>query len=782
MSRMTVAVPADSTASPRPIGLRGQQRDAVRRQSGGPGVHEPHAMGQGRSSALPLSESSVAARRAGRPAVQTLPSVERSLGCALRGLRDHQLFLQLGFARLGDYVAERLGMSLRTAQELIRVAEALSRLPRTATAYEAGEISSGHVRVVCRVATPESEEIWLVRARRMDVRALARCAAGHIEQESPASADVTGPLSDNEPALAPLRISAPVWLIRWWRDTVTLAQRLVGSAIPSGAALELIVAESVDSGRGLADPDQPGSFSAAAGGRCIGTREAPDVTSLGQPSPASPPSSGALQVESGAAPRSAGLLHGEYAAAGRPADAATSAGPVPDARVLDARLKALATARQRAEASIADRLACARVARSFLLEGCGSMEHYALRRFGLSPRRMYYLLSLHRTLERLPELRRAYLGGSLTLRQTLLLGRVASRRTAPAWIRRAASITLRRLEDEVNYWELIRDERPEVWEKLAGGPLPEGIALVPGHAPRLHRSACGKKDLDHGDSPRPIQSGNRQWPACGGDATSQDPSLPQDRACDLHGTACGGDTVAEECSRPEVWTCNLHGPARGGNADERCKSMRSDETSGLRGSPREVPIDARTFLAALAASEADVPLPARMGVLRMRVEPGVLTMWRDVVSRLRADCDGPLEEWEALALLIRRFQQVWDNKETRRQRREHPTMERDGWRCTAPGCTAIGTGKLHEHHIIFRSHGGAETDPANVTSLCTTHHEHLLHKGTFRCRGEAPDGLTWELGVKREADPFLVYRGDVLAGGAVTSGAPASRSLNSHAL
>jgi hypothetical protein len=36
----------------------------------------------------------------------------------------------------------------------------------------------------------------------------------------------------------------------------------------------------------------------------------------------------------------------------------------------------------------------------------------------------------------------------------------------------------------------------------------------------------------------------------------------------------------------------------------------------------------------------------------------------------------------------------------------------------------------------------------------------------IRCRGNAPDGLTWLLGARCGLEPFLVYRGDVLMGGA----------------
>jgi hypothetical protein len=177
------------------------------------------------------------------------------------------------------------------------------------------------------------------------------------------------------------------------------------------------------------------------------------------------------------------------------------------------------------------------------------------------------------------------------------------------------------------------------------------------------------------------------------------------------------------------------------------------------------PLDARSFLRALEASETVTPLPDRLCILRMRVEPGVRRQWDATISSLRAMSEEPIEEWEAFALVLRRFWAVWDNRQTRAQRRRHPSIERDGGRCTAPGCRSVGTGRLHEHHIIFRSAGGAEEDMANITSLCTSHHGHMLHAGVIQCRGSAPDHLTWKLGVSGATRPFLTYLGEVRTGG-----------------
>ena len=93
--------------------------------------------------------------------------------------------------------------------------------------------------------------------------------------------------------------------------------------------------------------------------------------------------------------------------------------------------------------------------------------------------------------------------------------------------------------------------------------------------------------------------------------------------------------------------------------------------------------------------------------------------------------DHAIESWRALGAL---------------HGRRHAVFERDGWRCTVPGCSAVAG--LHDHHIRFRSAGGSDA-PSNRTSLCWWHHQQGVHGGRVRCEGEAPDRLRFGLGIGR---------------------------------
>ena len=79
-----------------------------------------------------------------------------------------------------------------------------------------------------------------------------------------------------------------------------------------------------------------------------------------------------------------------------------------------------------------------------------------------------------------------------------------------------------------------------------------------------------------------------------------------------------------------------------------------------------------------------------------------------------------------------------------RRFKDYADFERDGYRCTVPGCTARRN--LHSHHVRFRSAGGAD-EPWNRTTLCAYHHERGVHTGRMRIWGRAPDRLFYALGV-----------------------------------
>jgi hypothetical protein len=88
---------------------------------------------------------------------------------------------------------------------------------------------------------------------------------------------------------------------------------------------------------------------------------------------------------------------------------------------------------------------------------------------------------------------------------------------------------------------------------------------------------------------------------------------------------------------------------------------------------------------------------------------------------------------------------------------ENPVYARDHHRCQVPGCR--NRGRLHAHHIWFRSKGGPDYS-WNLTCVCEEHHR-AIHRGEIRVRGRAPDTLIWELGCRPGHRPMMRLRGEV---------------------
>jgi hypothetical protein len=84
--------------------------------------------------------------------------------------------------------------------------------------------------------------------------------------------------------------------------------------------------------------------------------------------------------------------------------------------------------------------------------------------------------------------------------------------------------------------------------------------------------------------------------------------------------------------------------------------------------------------------------------------------------------------------------------------------ERDGWKCTRPGCSCR-TG-LQGNHIIPRARGGPDED-WNLHTTCASCHL-AITQGRLKVSGRAPNGLTWEgpFGVIEKPLPLSSTRPD----------------------
>ena len=144
---------------------------------------------------------------------------------------------KLGFAKLGDYARERLGISGREFQELAHVARRLAELAAIAAAFDEGAVSWTQVRLLVGVATPETQQEWLALARGRTTRALAALIAARGGREPPDDDETV----EGEPRIR-FTMRCPGRLRSLWRDTVELARRMAGANVAPWQAAEALAA------------------------------------------------------------------------------------------------------------------------------------------------------------------------------------------------------------------------------------------------------------------------------------------------------------------------------------------------------------------------------------------------------------------------------------------------------------------------------------------------------------------------------------------------------------
>ncbi len=149
--------------------------------------------------------------------------------------------------------------------------------------------------------------------------------------------------------------------------------------------------------------------------------------------------------------------------------------------------------------------------------------------------------------------------------------------------------------------------------------------------------------------------------------------------------------------------------------------------------------------------------PSAPGAIHFCAPPEAANVFRLALAAVALD-HGAAGPGEALRWMIEHAISEWTAQGDSFD--DYADFSRDGFRCTAPGCTARRN--LHSHHIVFRSHAGTD-EPRNRTTLCAFHHLRGIHAGTVSCRGHAPDDLVFELGVRTSGPPLVRARSkDVL--------------------
>jgi 5-methylcytosine-specific restriction endonuclease McrA len=319
--------------------------------------------------------------------------------------------------------------------------------------------------------------------------------------------------------------------------------------------------------------------------------------------------------------------------------------------------------------------------------------HYAEERLRLARTTAEERVKIARALRRLPALRRAYESGAVGHEAALLVLRVLGREgvgeeVEQAWVKRAAEATVRRLRDEARALGLGR-----VLERTTGDAL--------------HREQVGSLPVSW---EREV-AGGAPWPQDDADwhaSLRRKPGDFRERVVNL-GRLAAASPLAGTFIRLRL-------------PEETASGLLSAIESASR---------------ALATLTEDVPWHEPW---HDTGAPGSLLAARTFSIRCRR-----VPSWVGFLAMLEDFTQTWDDPQGSPRRKADAVYIRDGWRCMAPGCTSRRN--LEEHHVVYRSRRGGN-EMSNRICLCRFHHQEGEHGAYASCRGRAPLGIVWSLGVE----------------------------------
>ncbi len=393
-------------------------------------------------------------------------------------LLKRRVWRPLGFVRLSDYAAERLGMRARSLEEDARVVTALKILPAISAAFEANAIRWTHARLLAGIASPANEREWLRLALTSTTRRLAElvkaareksrgagmdpdacapvdvgevgdaCAsadAGSVGQArtdsdacaSPAANTGSAP-NDSDDPLVDWSIDVTRSGRKLWRTVVDIASRMSGVDVPASRVAEAVAAEAMTWNvwePPTPEPPRPPRTARERTDSFVSAFEALHGTSEGFPWVVAPAGLRAID------PDLERLL----------VDL-----DVADAHEVDRRLRIIHSAIQRIDAELGSSLRKATSLNVHQRLGFADFRLYCEIRLGICGAKALALMRLDRQCAlRSPALLRAYREGRVTwLAATTLLSVITSKHE-DAWIERAERVTLRRLENDVS-WALDR--------------------------------------------------------------------------------------------------------------------------------------------------------------------------------------------------------------------------------------------------------------------------------------------------------------------------------------
>jgi hypothetical protein len=330
-------------------------------------------------------------------------AIDVAIGERLELLSIGDRTLVLGYAGIGDYAREQLGINASTAQKKVRLSRELRSRPLLRAALRAGEVTIRQAEAVLPLARGEAEAHWVEEARKGSVRRL---------QEAVKSATGVGAEEDED--LVCVRIRLPEEARPLVEEAEQLAGKIVGATSPRWVRAEAVCHEF------------NGSFEAPGdGGAADALLAAPEAEFL-------EPIKEWLEKETE-----------QWAFLGRP-DPVAAPGPLSDdadVRQLHRELCMLVERRQRWDEVFGHLAMLFLKMDGWRRLGFASFGHYSSERLGMCERAVEQRAALERRLYELPALREAMSGRRVSYEQARLIARHADEESVEEWIGRAERLT-----------------------------------------------------------------------------------------------------------------------------------------------------------------------------------------------------------------------------------------------------------------------------------------------------------------------------------------------------
>jgi hypothetical protein len=404
-----------------------------------------------------------------------LRAVVARIASRLVGVRAWE---RLGYARLSDYAAERLGLSARSVQSLAHIGGRLAGRPRLEEALVSGRLGWTRVRLLASLPPEEDETRWIARAQRLTAEQLSKQvrAVDRGSVEAGAADDATAVSRGFEVRCSPE--------VRWkWAGARAAASRAAGRMLQLAEAAELIAAEVLSSLPidETADDEEERGDAGASGSDPAGEEH----------SAVEPWASERAAATVGAPGRVEGELR-------RLLDGLEEA----DDFGLDGRLRRALLREQRLEARVGSLLVLVWEGGVHRALGYATREAYARERLGMDATRARVLVRLERAAIESPPFARAWRTGRLSWVKAGILVPLLSAdplgRFVANWVVWAGRVTVRRLREDVERALTVAETDPR---GVPAGRRPAARgARRPGRARVVWRSAPARR------RPRP---GNR---------------------------------------------------------------------------------------------------------------------------------------------------------------------------------------------------------------------------------------------------------------------------------